>query len=158
MYWVWGANIYLLVDDDLTLVDIGFFGRVEQILRKITQPDFLPSDIARIIITHHHADHVGSLTVLKKDTQAEVILILLMLRILTAGCRSQGRQDHSGFARHWLLYIGYGLLLRRRWTRQLMMAMNCQCLAASRFCTHRGIRPEASACICKTGGWSLPAM
>jgi glyoxylase-like metal-dependent hydrolase (beta-lactamase superfamily II) len=70
---VWGANIYLLVDDDLTLVDTGFFGRVEQILRKITKLDYLPSDIARIIITHHHADHVGSLAALKKATQAEVI-------------------------------------------------------------------------------------
>ena len=48
--WVWGANVFLLVDDTLTLVDI-----------------------ANIIITHHHADHVGSLAALKKATQTRVM-------------------------------------------------------------------------------------
>lgn len=70
---VWGANVYLLVDDDLSLVDTGFTGRVGQILRKITELGFSPSDVARIIITHHHADHVGSLAAIKKVTQAKVI-------------------------------------------------------------------------------------
>jgi glyoxylase-like metal-dependent hydrolase (beta-lactamase superfamily II) len=34
---------------------------------------YSPCDIKRIIITHHHADHVGSLAALKRATQAEVI-------------------------------------------------------------------------------------
>lgn len=70
---IWGANVYLLVDDDLTLVDTGFKGRAGQILRKITKLGYSYSDIARIIITHHHADHIGSLAVLKKVTQVNVI-------------------------------------------------------------------------------------
>jgi glyoxylase-like metal-dependent hydrolase (beta-lactamase superfamily II) len=69
----WGANVYLLVDDGLTLVDTGFSGRADQILRQIEELGYSPSDIKRIIVTHHHADHVGSLAALKKATQAEVI-------------------------------------------------------------------------------------
>jgi glyoxylase-like metal-dependent hydrolase (beta-lactamase superfamily II) len=70
---VWGANVYLLVDDGLTLVDTGFFGRADRILEQIEELGYSPSDIKRIIITHHHADHIGSLAALKKVTQAEVI-------------------------------------------------------------------------------------
>jgi glyoxylase-like metal-dependent hydrolase (beta-lactamase superfamily II) len=69
----WGANVYLLVDDGLTLVDTGFVGRADQILEQVEDLGYSPSDIKRIIITHHHADHVGSLAALKKATQAEVI-------------------------------------------------------------------------------------
>ena len=70
---VWGANVYLLVDDGLTLVDTGYFGRADQILEQIEELGYSPSDIKRIIITHHRADHIGSLAALKKVTQAEVI-------------------------------------------------------------------------------------
>jgi len=71
---VWGANVYLLVDgDDLTLVDTCFFGRADRILAQVKDLGYSPSDINRIIITHHHADHVGSLADLKRATQAEVI-------------------------------------------------------------------------------------
>lgn len=70
---VWGANVYLLVDNGLTLVDTGFKGRAAQILGKIMKLGYSPSDIARIIITHHHADHIGSLAVIKNVTQAKVV-------------------------------------------------------------------------------------
>ncbi|MBM4445976.1 MAG: MBL fold metallo-hydrolase [Chloroflexi bacterium] len=70
---VWGANAYLLVDDGLTLVDTGFFGRADRILEQIKELGYSPSDVTRIIITHHHADHIGSLAELKRVTQAEVI-------------------------------------------------------------------------------------
>jgi glyoxylase-like metal-dependent hydrolase (beta-lactamase superfamily II) len=69
----WGANVYLLVDDGLTLVDTGFIGRADRILEQIEELGYSPCDIKRIIITHHHADHVGSLAALKRATQAEVI-------------------------------------------------------------------------------------
>jgi glyoxylase-like metal-dependent hydrolase (beta-lactamase superfamily II) len=70
----WGANVYLLVDDDgLTLVDTGLPGRADLILEQIEELGYSPSDIKRIIITHHHADHIGSLAALKRATQAAVI-------------------------------------------------------------------------------------
>jgi glyoxylase-like metal-dependent hydrolase (beta-lactamase superfamily II) len=70
---VWGANVFLLVDDNLTLVDTGFKGRATQIIKEVGQLGYSPSDIANIIITHYHADHVGSLAALKKATQAKVM-------------------------------------------------------------------------------------
>jgi glyoxylase-like metal-dependent hydrolase (beta-lactamase superfamily II) len=71
---VWGANTYLLVGDDgLALVDTGFFGRADRILEQIKALGYSHSDIDRIIITHHHVDHIGSLAELKKVTQAEVM-------------------------------------------------------------------------------------
>jgi glyoxylase-like metal-dependent hydrolase (beta-lactamase superfamily II) len=70
---VWGANVYLLVGDDLALVDTGFRGRAKQILRKVQRLGYSPSDIAKIIITHHHGDHVGSLAALKEVTRAKVV-------------------------------------------------------------------------------------
>lgn len=70
---VWGANVYLLVGDKLTLVDTGFKGRTSQILKNVKQLGFSPSEIDRIIITHHHADHIGSLATLKEITGATVL-------------------------------------------------------------------------------------
>jgi glyoxylase-like metal-dependent hydrolase (beta-lactamase superfamily II) len=70
---VWGANVYLLVGDDLTLVDAGFFGRADRMLEQIEELGYSSSAINRIIITHHHADHIGSLAALKRATKAEVI-------------------------------------------------------------------------------------
>ena len=71
---VWGANVYLLVDNgDLTLVDTGFFGKADWILEQVKELGYSPSDIKRIIITHHHADHIGSLAELKRITKAQII-------------------------------------------------------------------------------------
>ena len=70
---VWGANVFLLIDDTLTLVDTGFKGRATQILKEVGRLGYSPSDITNIIITHHHADHVGSLAALKKATQARIM-------------------------------------------------------------------------------------
>jgi len=70
---IWGANVFLLAGNNLTLVDTGFKGRSTQILKEAGRLGYSSSDIANIIITHHHADHVGSLAVLKKVTQAKVM-------------------------------------------------------------------------------------
>jgi len=70
---VWGASVFLLVGDNLTLVDTGFKGRSIRIIKEVRRLGYSPSDIANIIITHHHADHVGSLAALKKVTRAKVM-------------------------------------------------------------------------------------
>jgi len=70
---VMGANVYLLVGDGLTLVDTGFWGRARLVLRGVERLGHSPADIRRIIITHHHADHAGSLAALKALTGAEVV-------------------------------------------------------------------------------------
>jgi len=70
---VLGANVFLLVGDNLTLVDAGFKGRSRHIIKQVQGLGYSPSDIDSIIITHHHADHVGGLPEMKKVSQAKVI-------------------------------------------------------------------------------------
>lgn len=70
---IWGSNVFLLVGDTLTLIDTGFKGRSTHIIRELARLGYSPADITRIIITHHHADHTGSLATLKEVTRAKVI-------------------------------------------------------------------------------------
>ncbi len=69
---VMGSNVYLLVGDGMTLVDTGFRGRAGGVLSEIRRLGYSPSDVERIIVTHHHADHAGSLAALKAATGASV--------------------------------------------------------------------------------------
>jgi glyoxylase-like metal-dependent hydrolase (beta-lactamase superfamily II) len=68
-----GANVYLLVDSTLTLVDAGMAGSEGKILDYVASLDRSPGDLSRIIITHHHLDHVGSLAALKQRTSAQAL-------------------------------------------------------------------------------------
>lgn len=92
-----GANVFLLVGNHLTLVDTGFKGRSTQILEEAGRLGYSPSDIANIIITHHHADHVGSLAVLKKVTRAKVMAHPADVPYI------DGRLPQPGPARPWWL-------------------------------------------------------
>jgi glyoxylase-like metal-dependent hydrolase (beta-lactamase superfamily II) len=65
--------VFLLVGDTLTLIDTGFKGRSTHIIRELVRLGYSPADITSIIITHHHADHTGSLATLKEVTRAKVI-------------------------------------------------------------------------------------
>lgn len=68
-----GANVYLIVDYDVTLVDTGFKGRLRSIVDSVHSLGYPLSDVKRIIITHHHSDHTGNLARLKELTNAVVI-------------------------------------------------------------------------------------
>lgn len=61
-----GTNAYLLIDHTLTLVDTGMPGNAEAILGYVRHLNFAFVDLARIIITHHHVDHVGSAAAIKR--------------------------------------------------------------------------------------------
>ena len=65
-----GANAYLLLGSKLTLVDTGMPGNAEVVLRYIQELGYLAMDLTRIILTHHHVDHVGSLAAIKRQTPA----------------------------------------------------------------------------------------
>ena len=69
---LWGGNVFLLTDRKLTLVDTGYKGGAGRILSELSRLGYSPSDIANIVITHHHADHVGNLFELKRASQATV--------------------------------------------------------------------------------------
>ena len=68
-----GANMFLLRDARMTVVDTGFGSRATRIVKAANRLGYAPTDIARIIITHHHPDHTGGLADLKRATGAEVV-------------------------------------------------------------------------------------
>jgi hydroxyacylglutathione hydrolase len=61
------------VSDERTVVDTGIPRSADKILAGLAQIGVSPLQVKRIIATHHHADHVGSLFELRKRTGAAVV-------------------------------------------------------------------------------------
>jgi glyoxylase-like metal-dependent hydrolase (beta-lactamase superfamily II) len=57
----------------MNLVDTGMPGSDETILTYIDSLGFDARSLTRIVITHHHLDHVGSAAALKRSTSAQVL-------------------------------------------------------------------------------------
>lgn len=69
-----GANVYLLVSEsELTLVDGGIGGDADRIVAQLKGAGFDPSEVASIVVTHAHADHVGGVKDLAQKCNAKVI-------------------------------------------------------------------------------------
>lgn len=67
------VNVALLVEDSsITMVDAGPLGAEEFVLNYIRKIGHTPTAVKRIIITHHHYDHIGALAGLVEATDAEV--------------------------------------------------------------------------------------
>jgi len=65
-----GVNVYLLLGATPALVDTGMPGSAGAILTYLDGLGLAPADLARIVITHHHLDHVGSVAAIKQRTSA----------------------------------------------------------------------------------------
>ena len=59
---------YLIFGDQICLIDSGVAGSEAMILEYVKQAGRDPQEIARIIFTHSHADHIGASRALKKQT------------------------------------------------------------------------------------------
>ena len=68
-----GCHVYVIVDDGITIVDTGMGGNEKTILDTVNALGYGPSGIKRIIITHCHMDHTGSLRALRDASKAEVM-------------------------------------------------------------------------------------
>jgi glyoxylase-like metal-dependent hydrolase (beta-lactamase superfamily II) len=68
-----GANAYLLLGETVTLLDAGMPGAEEAILGYMEELGREPGDLGRIVVTHYHLDHVGSLAALRARTGAQVL-------------------------------------------------------------------------------------
>ncbi len=68
-----GANVYLLADQTLALIDTGFAGNAERIIAYIRKIGRQPQELSRIILTHNHPDHAGSANQLKALTGAIIM-------------------------------------------------------------------------------------
>lgn len=65
------VNAFLLESaDGLTLIDTGIPGSTEKILAAVRELGKQPDDVHHLLVTHCHADHTGSLAVLKAATGA----------------------------------------------------------------------------------------
>ncbi len=64
------VNAFLIDDDGLTLIDTGVPGSADKILDGVRVLGRQPADIRRILVTHCHADHSGSLEALQRATGA----------------------------------------------------------------------------------------
>jgi glyoxylase-like metal-dependent hydrolase (beta-lactamase superfamily II) len=75
------VNMYLVPEDDgLTLIDTAIGGSADKIL---AAAEATGAAIVRILLTHAHADHIGSLDAIKKRLpQAEVIISTREARLL----------------------------------------------------------------------------
>ena len=69
-----GANMLLVVEEELTLIDTGHRGSAPEIVECIRQLGRSPEEISLIILTHNHIDHVGGLAELKQLTKARVAI------------------------------------------------------------------------------------
>ena len=67
------SNVYLLAGETLALIDTGMPGEGEAIIKVIREIGRKPEEVAYILITHAHMDHIGSLGFLKKTTGARIV-------------------------------------------------------------------------------------
>lgn len=64
------VNAFLIDAGNLTLIDTGIPGSGDKILQAVRELGKQSTDIKNILVTHCHADHTGSLAILKKETGA----------------------------------------------------------------------------------------
>lgn len=68
-----GNYVYIILDDEMTLIDTGLPKNGKDILKELKSMDIKPYDIQHILITHDDVDHVGSLALLEKATEAKIL-------------------------------------------------------------------------------------
>lgn len=67
------VNAFVIEDDGLTLVDTGYKGNADKIFKAIKKDGKDPNDIRRIILTHLHLDHAGSVAEIKRRLNVPVL-------------------------------------------------------------------------------------
>jgi len=65
------VSAYLIAQDDVTVIDTGLPKHRETILKAASQAGRKPDDVKHIVLTHHHADHTGSLAELMAASSAK---------------------------------------------------------------------------------------
>jgi|SRR5712692_3293227 len=69
-----GVNTYLVDAGGLTLIDTAINSSAGAILAAIEKIGRRPADVQRIVVTHCHPDHYGSLAELKRRTGAPAVM------------------------------------------------------------------------------------
>jgi glyoxylase-like metal-dependent hydrolase (beta-lactamase superfamily II) len=66
------ANVFLIVEEKLTLIDTGVRGNSKWVIKFIRDSGRSPEEINLIILTHNHFDHTGGLAAFNKLPRAKV--------------------------------------------------------------------------------------
>lgn len=99
------ARVYFVAAPEYALIDAGVPGKADIILRALAQIGIQPLQVKRIIVTHHHWDHVGSLWELKKRTGAEIIAHLRDAEYITGKRLRRAPRGAAGR----IAYAAFGL-------------------------------------------------
>lgn len=67
-----GANVLIIAEDTLTLIDTGLKDGASHVLDFLRHIGRSPEEISLIVLTHNHIDHMGGLADIKKHTNAKV--------------------------------------------------------------------------------------
>ena len=67
-----GANVLIIAEESLTLIDTGLKDGAPHVLEFIRHIGHSPEEISLIVLTHNHIDHMGGLVEIKKYTGAKV--------------------------------------------------------------------------------------
>ena len=71
-----GSSVYLVLDDEITLIDTGNVGSGPRILGALKELGRRPDEIRHIVITHFHLDHTGGLAELQEHISARTCVHL----------------------------------------------------------------------------------
>lgn len=66
------SNVYALDLGKLVLVDTGTKGAAPRIRSALRELGKEPEDVAVLLLTHHHADHIGTAAAWQRETKAQV--------------------------------------------------------------------------------------
>ena len=69
-----GSRSYLVVEDEITLIDAGLRGSGTLLRRYLDGLGRSPRDVKRIVCTHGHPDHIGGVREIAAMTGAEVLM------------------------------------------------------------------------------------
>ena len=67
-----GTNLYVIVEQEITLIDTGLPGSYTGIMKFVDGIGRSVDDIGSIVITHNHIDHIGAVQDLRKFTNMKV--------------------------------------------------------------------------------------
>ena len=68
------SNIYVIGNDEITLIDVGNGAKGNRFESEFVSLKLKYSDVAQIIITHPHFDHVGGLVEIVKEVKPKIFV------------------------------------------------------------------------------------
>src|SRR5258708_5961517 len=98
------VNVFVVEDEGLTLIDTGFKGSADKIFAALKKGGKDPGDIRRIILTHAHSDHSGSVAEIKKRLNVPVWAHVEDAGLIEQGIAGRQPMDLSPGIINWLVY------------------------------------------------------